>query len=110
MSPPNFVPLQTITEDLHKGGEGMVVNFFGNLGIFLPIGFLLPLAWKAKRPALRVAIFSMLLSASVEALQFCSGRRVADVDDVILNTLGGLVGYLILAAVARFVGCSVSTS
>ena len=41
-------------------------------------------------------LFCLCLSAMIEVGQYVSGRRVADVDDLILNTLGGLLGYLTL--------------
>ncbi len=37
----------------------------------------------------------------IEVVQYTSGRRVADVDDLILNTLGGLLGYGVLALSMR---------
>jgi glycopeptide antibiotics resistance protein len=89
----NLVPFKCIVHDLRAGGRDLKVNFVGNLVAFLPMGVLVPLMAGGRRPALRVAVASFGLSLVIEVLQGLSGRRVADVDDVILNTAGGLIGY-----------------
>jgi glycopeptide antibiotics resistance protein len=93
---PNWVPFRMIMNDWRYGGLGFVVNFLGNLVAFLPMGALPPLI-RTRRTALwQVALFSFLISFMIEAGQYVSGRRVPDVDDLILNTLGGVLGYLAL--------------
>src|SRR5271168_4424860 len=94
--PPNFIPLHSIVADWTAGGRGFVVNFVGNLVAFMPIGLIPLLARPRGTTALHVALFCLGLSAMIEVVQYFSGRRVADVDDLILNTLGGLLGYLML--------------
>lgn len=93
---PNFLPLHSIIGDLRHGGREFVVNFLGNLVAFLPIGLIPPLARPRSTAAWHVAVFCGSLSALIEVLQYASGRRVADIDDLILNTLGGLLGYFAL--------------
>jgi glycopeptide antibiotics resistance protein len=90
---PNFLPLRSIIGDLGHGGRDFVVNFLGNLAAFLPIGLIPPLVRPRSTAAWHVGLFALTLSALIELLQYASGRRVADVDDLILNTLGGLLGY-----------------
>src|SRR5262245_10662828 len=90
---PNFVPLHSMVGDWSSGGREFVVNFLGNIVAFMPIGLIPPLARPRRTTAWQVALFSLSLSAMIEVGQYCSGRRVADVDDLILNTLGGLLGY-----------------
>ncbi len=89
----NLIPFRTIEHDLRKGGWEFLVNFVGNLVITLPIGWFLPLLLGRKCNAVRVGATAMGLSVVIEVLQGLSRRRVADVDDVILNTVGGLCGY-----------------
>jgi glycopeptide antibiotics resistance protein len=93
---PNVLPLQSIIRDLRHGDRDLVVNFLGNLVAFLPIGLIPPLARPRATAAWHVAVFALTLSALIEALQYASGRRVADIDDLILNTLGALLGYFTL--------------
>jgi glycopeptide antibiotics resistance protein len=95
---PNLVPFRTISEDWQVGGKEFVVNFLGNLVAFMPMGIVPPLVRTRRTRAWQVALFSLVLSLTIEGGQYASGRRVADVDDLILNTLGGLLGYALVGA------------
>ena len=88
-----LIPFDSILYFLIHGGRPLVVNVLGNIAAFLPLGFLMPLLRDSPTKASRVALCSMSLSLAIEGLQLFSGFRVADVDDVILNTLGGVLGY-----------------
>jgi glycopeptide antibiotics resistance protein len=92
-APVNLIPLKSIGHDLRAGGRDLVINFLGNLVVFLPMGVLVPSMVGGDRPGWRVAAASFGLSLAIEVLQGVSGRRVADIDDVILNTIGGVIGY-----------------
>lgn len=83
--------------DWKTGGRELVVNFLGNVIAFLPIGMIPALAWPRRFRAGGTGIICMALSLTIETVQYASGRRVADVDDVILNTLGGVLGYYMLS-------------
>jgi glycopeptide antibiotics resistance protein len=93
---PNFIPLHSIVGDWSTGGREFVVNFLGNIVAFLPIGVMPAVARPGRTTAWHAALFCLALSALIEVGQYSSGRRVADVDDLILNTLGGLLGYYAL--------------
>lgn len=86
-------PLRTIADFLERGGWPMVVNVPGNLAAFVPLGLLWPVLRQGKTTARRVGLLSAGVSLVIEVLQFGSGRRIADIDDVLLNALGGLLGY-----------------
>lgn len=90
---PNFVPFRSIVHDLRAGGRDLVINLVGNLVAFLPMGLVPPLILRRRITPRQVALFSLALSLMIEIPQFLSGRRVADVDDLILNTAGGLLGH-----------------
>lgn len=66
--------------------------FHSNLLLFSPIGLFLPLLWKKFRKIKNVILAGVLVSTSVEMIQFFIGRS-SDIDDVFLNTLGVCVGY-----------------
>jgi glycopeptide antibiotics resistance protein len=95
---PNLIPFHTMRGDWQVGGQEFVVNFLGNLVAFMPMGILPTLIRGRRTGAWQVALFSLVLSLMIEGGQYASGRRVADVDDLILNTLGGLLGYWLLVA------------
>ena len=94
--PPNLVPFRSIARDWHDGGRGLLVNLVGNVVAFIPLGLLLPLLRPGGKAPWRVVALSLSLSGTIEASQYLSGRRVADVDDLLLNAAGGLLGYAAL--------------
>lgn len=103
--PVNFTPLHSMIDDWRTGGRALLVNFVGNIVAFIPIGMIPPLARPRRARAGHAAAFCLSLSALIEVVQYMTGRRVADVDDLILNTLGGVLGYGILRfASSRRVG------
>ncbi|GAE35728.1 VanZ family protein [Halalkalibacter akibai] len=71
----------------------------GNVILFMPLGFLLPTVWKKARRFSFILLAGFLLSLLIEVSQFLFTHRVANVDDVILNTLGAMIGYLIFSCV-----------
>jgi glycopeptide antibiotics resistance protein len=101
---PNFVPFRTIIGDWTSGWREFVVNFIGNIVAFVPMGLIPPLILGRRTKLWHVALFGLSLSLSIEGGQYFSGRRVADVDDLILNTVGSLLGYVSLAGPRGRVG------
>ena len=68
----------------------------GNVLLMLPIGLLGPLALPSLDRWWRVALLAATLSSCIELAQLLVPDRSADVDDVLLNTLGALLGYALL--------------
>ena len=66
----------------------------GNIGWFVPFGFLFPILLKRKNPFITICA-GLLFSIFIEVTQFVSYKGVAELDDLILNTLGAAVGYLL---------------
>ncbi len=67
-----------------------LVNVFGNVAMFMPTGWLIAVL-SAQRPILVGTLCALLLSTSVEVWQMLSGS-FGDVDDLVLNGLGGFLG------------------
>lgn len=85
-----FSPFQEIRRGL-RGGAWVFFMLLGNIGIFLPLGFLSGLL--GRRPAFwRSTLIGLFCSAFIEFTQFFIGRST-DIDDVILNTFGAFLGY-----------------
>lgn len=85
------------------GWYAMFTNLFGNVLIFLPFGFFLPMASKY-RSFIAAVFYSFTLSFCVETFQLLTRVGSFDVDDLLLNTIGGAAGYIIFiicAAVRR---------
>ncbi len=93
----NFVPfasiLQLITE---VGGGQALVNILGNVVLFIPFGVLLPLFFDRMKTFWALIWRIALISVAIESLQVFTRARAVDIDDVILNTVGGALGFLAL--------------
>lgn len=74
--------------------QPFLINFVGNIVIFIPIGFFLPLLWKRFDRAWRAIGMGFLLTLAIEILQLPQ-MRSSDVDDLWLNTLGASMGYIL---------------
>ena len=70
-------------------------NLFGNILAFMPFGFLLPIVFKRLRNLLIVTSLSFLFSLFVETMQLTFHVGGFDVDDILLNTIGGFFGYIL---------------
>ena len=85
--------------DLKRGYLGAMSGAVLNCVMFVPLGFLLPTL--KKRGIVKVFCLSLLASLLIEGVQFlyCWGaaanRRSVDVTDVIMNTAGGVIGYVL---------------
>lgn len=75
----------------------MFINLAGNVLAFVPFGFFLPVLNVHTRGILRMALFTFEFSLLVETIQLVSKVGSFDVDDLMLNTLGGILGYVIFA-------------
>ena len=72
----------------------LFIEVFGNICMFIPIGFFLPLLWKRFKNPFLTVIVCLLISFGIETIQLILPRGT-DVDDIILNTSGGLIGYIL---------------
>ncbi len=70
------------------------VGYILNIILFLPFGFLVPMIWKKMRASYRTVIAGFSFSLLIELSQLLNNRRT-DIDDLIMNTLGALIGFLI---------------
>lgn len=71
-------------------------NLAGNILLFVPLGLLYPLCRKKRVSFPHILVVTVGATALIEVLQFVFlSSRSADVDDIILNFIGGMAGYLI---------------
>ncbi len=73
----------------------VMLNLLGNVVCFVPLGFVLPILSSRKWGAVRIIIVSFLASLLVEITQLVTKLGSCDVDDIMMNTLGGLLGYIL---------------
>jgi glycopeptide antibiotics resistance protein len=98
----NLVPFQTLGIYLNNLGSWFWMrNLLGNLALLLPLGLLGPIALPALDRWWRIALLALLVSTAIELTQLLVPDRSADIDDVIVNVAGALVGYAIIRAFPR---------
>lgn len=93
----NFIPFKTIYFYLYLADINLSIriqNLVGNVIGFVPFGFILPLLTKKFQKLSIVTAATFFLSLSFEILQLVFEFGSFDVDDLILNTFGGILGYI----------------
>ena len=98
----NLIPFKTVLSELMGanplvGSEDRlavsVLNLLGNLFLYIPVGFFLSMMSK-RNSFCTTLLISIAISCSIEILQYIIGRS-ADIDDVILHTLGASTGQIL---------------
>lgn len=79
------------------GYKSIMINLVGNIVCFMPFGFLLPTISGNKiiKNVVGVFFFTVLFTLSIETIQLVTKVGAFDVDDIFLNTIGGLLGYMV---------------
>lgn len=106
----NIIPFVDILTDLPRSQfsiafkiKFLVRNLGGNLILLLPFGIFLPSMWVRLRSFWKTVMIGALTSLLIEVLQYglaylgYGWGRATDIDDLILNTLGVMIGFLIYA-------------
>lgn len=101
----NLVPLKEIGRFLKYwkvlGMKAVLLNIVGNVLAFVPFGAFLPIFSARSRKLWRTTYYSFELSLLVEVLQLIFRVGSFDVDDLLLNTLGGMLGFFVYLLVIR---------
>ena len=102
ISATNFVPMKTIWDYLTGVSSFAFGNVVGNIFLFVPLGLYLSFLRNDKRIGLNMLV---VLGATViaEIIQFCLSIGIADIDDVILNCIGGFIGILTYKIIVKIV-------
>lgn len=69
-------------------------NLFGNILMFIPMGFYLPSLFKKQKKFLVMLLTVICISTSIECIQFFTKLGTTDIDDIILNVFGAIIGYI----------------
>lgn len=77
------------------------LNIFGNIIIFIPFGFLLPVVVTYFNRFWKLLSITLIVTMSVETLQYVTKVGELDIDDVILNTLGSIMGYILYKIIVK---------
>ena len=100
----NLVPVINSIRELKYLPEIGVFNYlsniFGNILLFFPLPVVLKTYFKNWKFS-RVFLVSLCLSIFIETMQYIFRVGVADIDDVILNTIGSCLGYLFISRLGK---------
>lgn len=86
----NIIPIL----DIVNSPINYMRNTILNIILFIPLGFMSPIIWKNYRSIKKVVLLGLGMSLIIEVLQIFT-YRLTDIDDLITNTLGALIGYLL---------------
>lgn len=88
----NFIPFKEIMR-YEFGSSYFIHNVLGNILLFIPFGFFVSYIVSSKKPYY-IIVITLITSIAIEFTQLLIGRTF-DVDDVLLNLIGGFLGYLV---------------
>ena len=77
-------------------------NTILNIILFVPLGIMLPFLWKKYNTLKATAVFGFMMSLSIELLQLFT-YRATDINDLIANTLGAVLGYFLFRIISYLV-------
>lgn len=98
----NIIPFKFMVGTYEIGYRAMMSQVISNMVMFIPIGLLLPIVFKKCREFKFTALYVFLFAFSIEFIQYFI-ERSCDVDDIIMNFLGGVVGYGIYVTFRKFI-------
>ncbi|MBQ4583829.1 MAG: VanZ family protein [Bacilli bacterium] len=91
----NYIPFTEIFR-YEIGSKLFMLNVIGNIAMFIPFGYFISHYLNAKKIS-SIFIVTLIASACIEIVQLNIGRSF-DIDDIILNCIGSIVGFLIYIA------------
>lgn len=89
-----FRIIKKYTSLAHSWDDWFVRNLVGNICLFMPFGFILPVI-KRKNGFLRIFFWGVLFAFLLETSQFVFGIGKADIDDLLLYSVGIFLGYVV---------------
>ena len=102
----NIIPFKTITMYItnfdHYNLDTWMMNVVGNVVLFIPLGLLVPILFRSTRNLKAAALLFIRLITYIELLQLITLAGVFDIDDIILNVAGALLGYSIWKVFRKF--------
>ena len=92
----NLIPFKEITR-YSIGSTLFLYNVIGNIALFIPFGFFVSNKLKAKK-ASHIIVVSAIISLTAELIQYKIGRAF-DIDDILLNVTGAIVGFMVYTSI-----------
>lgn len=79
------------------------LNLYGNIIAFIPFGMLLRWARNKNTTFVQALLYSLGFTLVIETVQYITKLGMFDIDDIIMNTLGGVIGYCIYYVTAKLI-------
>ena len=101
----NLIPFKTIFYYL-GGNQSLTVsvqNILGNILAFSPLGFLLPILFNKYKKLKNIFFISVSVSLSIEIIHLFLNIGSCDIDDLILNVLGAILGFCVYKVITTMV-------
>ena len=95
----NLIPLVNLFD--YDSKRDLLLNVIGNAAMFVPSGIVLPIVYKGLNTHRKVISAGIGISLCIEILQLPFYDRVSDIDDLLLNSFGFLIGYLLYLTAKR---------
>ena len=98
----NLIPFRSMSAQIERITQWWALkNLLGNIIPFIPFGFLLPVTYKKFSSAISVFVIGLASILLIESFQFFTKLGSFDVDDIILNMIGIVCGYVIFLVINR---------
>ena len=93
----NLLPLVNLFD--YESKRNLLLNVIGNAAMFIPSGIVLPFVYKRLNSFWKVLLVGIGISLCIEMIQLPFSVRATDIDDLILNAIGVIVGYGIVTLI-----------
>ena len=97
----NFILFDFVNQYHNQGlSQTLLINILGNLALFIPLSIILINYFKSLTYC-NIIFANFITSLSFELIQLSTGWGIFDVDDIFLNTLGGIIGIIIYHLITK---------
>ena len=97
----NLIPFLNNTD--YEVKREALINIIGNVSLFIPTGIILPILYKRLNSFWKVLLTGAGISLCIEVIQLLLPNSVTDIDDLILNTAGVIIGYAVFSLGRRLI-------
>ena len=92
----NWIPFRV------PGGENLIILYsLANAVIFIPFGILVPKVFHSVNTIGKMILVALITSVCIELIQYALACGYSEVEDVIMNVAGGVIGYLIIKFIEK---------
>lgn len=100
----NYIPfVETVKMFINEFSDIHIAlyNVIGNILLFIPLGFCIPLFFNKKNKLGKIILYGFTASLTIEVLQIFTPYNTTDIDDIIFNTFGTILGFVIFNIIYR---------